>query len=70
MRKLALLGLVVLLLPMLAACGPTVDSAKADFCSDLDVLANPWVVCVTSTLARPRMTCRMHSGTLIRPGKM
>ena len=36
MRKLTLLGLVVLLLPMLAACGPTVDSAKADFCSDLE----------------------------------
>ena len=36
MRELALLGLAVLLLPMLAACGTTVDSAKADFCEDLD----------------------------------
>ena len=36
MRKLALLGLAVLLMPMLAACGTTVDSAKADFCDDLD----------------------------------
>jgi hypothetical protein len=36
MRKLTLLSLAVLLLPMLAACGTTVDSAKADFCDDLD----------------------------------
>lgn len=35
MRTLTLLGLVVLLLPLLAACGTTVDSAKADFCDDL-----------------------------------
>ena len=35
MRKLTLLGLVILLLPLLAACGTTVDSAKADFCDDL-----------------------------------
>ena len=35
MRKLALLSLVVLLLPVLAGCGTTVDSAKADFCDDL-----------------------------------
>ena len=39
MRKLTLLGLEVLLLPMLAACGPTVDSAKADFCDNLDVFS-------------------------------
>jgi hypothetical protein len=36
MRKLFLLGLTVLLLPLLGGCGKTVDSAKADFCSDLD----------------------------------
>jgi len=35
MRKLTLLGLVILLLPLLAGCGTTVDSAKADFCDDL-----------------------------------
>ena len=35
MRRLTLLGLVILLLPLLAACGTTVDSAKADFCDDL-----------------------------------
>jgi len=35
MRKLTLLGLVILLLPVLAGCGTTVDSAKADFCDDL-----------------------------------
>ena len=39
MRKLALLSLAVLLLPMLAACGTTVDSAKADFCDDLDAFS-------------------------------
>jgi hypothetical protein len=35
MRKLLLFSLVVLLLPLLAGCGKTVDSAKADFCDDL-----------------------------------
>jgi hypothetical protein len=35
MRKLTLLGLVILLLPLLAGCGTTVDSTKADFCDDL-----------------------------------
>jgi hypothetical protein len=34
MRKLFLFSLIVLL-PLLAACGTTVDSAKADFCDDL-----------------------------------
>jgi hypothetical protein len=35
MRKLTLLGLVILLLPLLAGCGTTVDSAKAAFCDNL-----------------------------------
>ena len=35
MRKRTLLGLVILMLPLLAGCGTTVDSAKADFCDDL-----------------------------------
>ena len=35
MRKSTLLGLVIVLLPLLAGCGTTVDSAKADFCTDL-----------------------------------
>ena len=35
MRKSTLLGLVILLLPLLAGCGTTVDSAKSDFCDDL-----------------------------------
>ena len=39
MRKSTLLGLVILLLPLLAGCGTTVDSAKADFCSDLDAFS-------------------------------
>lgn len=36
MRKLLWLSLIVLLLPLLAGCGTTVDSAKADFCDNLD----------------------------------
>ena len=39
MRKLTLLGLVILLLPLLVACGTTVESAKADFCDDLGVFS-------------------------------
>jgi len=35
MKKLLLFGLIALLLPLLAGCGTTVDSAKADFCDDL-----------------------------------
>jgi len=35
MRKRTLLGLVILMLPLLAGCGTTVDSAKADFCDNL-----------------------------------
>ncbi len=35
MRKSLLLSLIVLMLPLLAACGTTVDSAKADFCDNL-----------------------------------
>ena len=35
MKKMLLLGLVVLLLVPLVSCGTTVDSAKADFCDDL-----------------------------------
>ena len=35
MKKMLLLGLVVLLLFPLVSCGTTVDSAKADFCDDL-----------------------------------
>ena len=39
MRKLFLFSLTVLLLPLLGGCGKTVDSAKADFCSDLDAFS-------------------------------
>ncbi len=39
MRKLLLLGLSVLLLPLLAGCGTTVDSAKAGFCDNLDAFS-------------------------------
>jgi len=35
MRKLTLLGLIVLLVPLLGGCGTTVESAKANFCDDL-----------------------------------
>jgi hypothetical protein len=38
MRKLFLFGLIVLL-PLLGGCGTTVDSAKADFCDDLDAFS-------------------------------
>ena len=39
MRKLFLFSLAVLLLPLLGGCGKTVDSAKADFCDDLDAFS-------------------------------
>jgi hypothetical protein len=42
MRKLFLFGLIVLL-PLLGSCGTTVDSAKADFCSDLDAFSQSLV---------------------------
>ena len=38
MRKLFLFSLIVLL-PLLGGCGTTVESAKADFCSDLDAFS-------------------------------
>ena len=38
MRKLFLFSLIVLL-PLLGGCGTTVESAKADFCDDLDVFS-------------------------------
>jgi hypothetical protein len=36
MKQVLLLGLALLLLLPLASCGTSVDSAKEDFCSDLD----------------------------------
>ncbi len=42
MKKLFLFGLIVLL-PLLGGCGTTVDSAKADFCNDLDAFGQSLV---------------------------